>query len=677
MGSSFARSAPAQQHSDPGASTGVASSGVRGNAFRQGEIRRKATGQGPGSDPGGSFDQATKGPLGELPFRDELEASFGMDLGFIEVHLGGPDAAAGLSSLGATGAAAGDVVVFDTATPDKDTVAHEVTHVLQQGGGVAADTGSVSSRGSGAESQANRVAASVVAGQPVTESFTSASPAVHRDDPTWEETGNLIGSPPVRSRTAPPNTSVVENQRVYGQRLGVAEGMKASQQARADSFLDGSGQVTDYRYWFSKVYSYVTENEIRFAKSSTYYYPSYVMASVAYFEQIYADNCAAFDNGGQVEDHWRQAFEQGASELEDVQAWRAAQAMAAADPSGIARALIGLGAIIDLVEGAVDTLVSSMQAHIRFDLPRAESWVFNNFYSHMPGVQISDFRSDFMSMSGVFDQAAASMNGDMAERLGLPVDLAPRLLQDTAMSLWFDADMGTERADTWRRAEILNDDGSGGSGPYAYDSAGGLGGDVTTSDNLAPINDLSEEALRPSMDSSASDIDDDEARDRLTPMSGTAIAAIPLTDKVRLIRAMLSGSCTNDDETQILRVLQNAGGGLATVVDGTNAWDLLYKMNGDEYHTCRSLLRTRYYPLTSQNEALRLVRQCIDGETSEWEEAMVADIFEDRSDNHALVSAVGAAYGGDRSDYWNGLNKLLWQLDGAEDSRIEALFGRD
>ena len=44
---------------------------------------------------------------------------------------------------------------------------------------------------------------------------------------------------------------------------------------------------------------------------------------------------------------------------------------------------------------------------------------------------------------------------DMAEKLGVPVDLMPRMIQDTSMSYLFGADMAAERADTWRRAVAL------------------------------------------------------------------------------------------------------------------------------------------------------------------------------------------------------------------------------
>ena len=60
----------------------------------------------------------------------------------------------------------------------------------------------------------------------------------------------------------------------------------------------------------------------------------------------------------------------------------------------------------------------------------------------MPDVHQADFMPDFMSMSGVFDRAGEAMLPDMAEKLGVPVDLVPRMVQDTSMNYLFGADMG-------------------------------------------------------------------------------------------------------------------------------------------------------------------------------------------------------------------------------------------
>jgi len=71
-----------------------------------------------------------------LPHRGALEAAFGPahDLGGVRAHVGG-DAEQAAHSIGAEAYATGDHVVLP-ADPSLGVVAHEVTHVLQQRGGV-------------------------------------------------------------------------------------------------------------------------------------------------------------------------------------------------------------------------------------------------------------------------------------------------------------------------------------------------------------------------------------------------------------------------------------------------------------------------------------------------------------------------------------------------------------
>ena len=171
-----------------------------------------------------------------------------------------------------------------------------------------------------------------------------------------------------------------------------------------------------------------------------------MLKCVLYFERIYDDNIRAFDTpGARVEDHWRTAFEETArAQQRSEDAYRLMLELQDPDAAGGA----ALNAITQTVLGAMSAMTVSMKAHIRYDLPRAEAWVFNQGYRAMPDVHQDDFMPDFMSMSGVFDRAGEAMLPDMAEKLGVPVDLVPRMVQDTSMSYLFGADMATERADT-------------------------------------------------------------------------------------------------------------------------------------------------------------------------------------------------------------------------------------
>ena len=55
-----------------------------------------------------------------------------------------------------------------------------------------------------------------------------------------------------------------------------------------------------------------------------------------------------------------------------------------------------------------------MQAHIRFDLPRAISAAYDMHYSGIPGTSMDDFKQDFFNMGPVFEQASE----DLAPELG-------------------------------------------------------------------------------------------------------------------------------------------------------------------------------------------------------------------------------------------------------------------
>ncbi len=493
----------------------------------------------------------------------------------------------------------------------------------------------------------------------------------------WEATPNLRGTPPVRDRHSPPNSNVVEDDAEYAALVTEARASLVRQRERAAGYLDERGQLHDFRYFFAKVYSYVTENEIGFCESHAFHYPSYVLKCVLYFERIYDDNIRAFDTpGARVEDHWRTAFEETArAQQRSEDAYRLMLELQDPDAAGGA----ALNAITQTVLGAMTAMTVSMKAHIRYDLPRAEAWVFNQGYRAMPDVHQDDFMPDFMSMSGVFDRAGEAMLPDMAEKLGVPVDLVPRMVQDTSMNYLFGADMATERADTWRRALALGAEHPDDVGPYGRDAAGHMTGDTTQSDQMSAIGGLSDPGLRPSMTGAMDSGDDDSAHADLESKTDEEIAAMPAVRRVQYLRALQAGAAIGDDETLVLRILRASSADLVTIVDGADAWDLMYALDGASATGLRQILRTQYYGATAANTALRLARRCMDGETAEWEEEMVADIVEARADRVALIREIGRAYpdmnGSD--DFAKGLNKLEWQLDGADEDRIHTVLAAD
>jgi hypothetical protein len=120
-----------------------------------------------GGQPGNAAQIAQAGTASggqQIPYRAEMEASFGRDFSNVQAHFG--DAAKQSSdALGAHAYAMGNRVAFADPNPSKALVAHELTHVVQQTEGPqrkATDEG-VSTAG---EAQAEAVEAAVAAGLP-------------------------------------------------------------------------------------------------------------------------------------------------------------------------------------------------------------------------------------------------------------------------------------------------------------------------------------------------------------------------------------------------------------------------------------------------------------------------------------------------------------------------------
>jgi len=113
---------------------------------------------------------ALRGGGTEVPYREEMEDFFGQDFADVTAYVG-----VDLTELDAKGAALGDTIAFDEASPDKKRVVHELTHIVQGRGGeapsedVALDGGGgglagTTSRGESAEKEASSVASAFSSG---------------------------------------------------------------------------------------------------------------------------------------------------------------------------------------------------------------------------------------------------------------------------------------------------------------------------------------------------------------------------------------------------------------------------------------------------------------------------------------------------------------------------------
>lgn len=120
-------------------------------------------------------DDGVASASGELPFREQIQASFGPhDMSGIRAQVGGP-AARSAQALGARAYATGDRLAFAHA-PDLHTAAHEAAHVVQQRSGVSFK-GLDGGAGDPHERQADQAADAVVAGQSAAASLPASPTA--------------------------------------------------------------------------------------------------------------------------------------------------------------------------------------------------------------------------------------------------------------------------------------------------------------------------------------------------------------------------------------------------------------------------------------------------------------------------------------------------------------------
>jgi hypothetical protein len=103
----------------------------------------------------------------KLPYKDEMEQAFGTDLSHVKAHV----SKEATEALNAEAFAVGSQVVFEQHTPPKETVAHEVAHVVQQNEGISGESlgGRLVSE---LEEEADAAAQAIVSGRTV--------PALHQ-----------------------------------------------------------------------------------------------------------------------------------------------------------------------------------------------------------------------------------------------------------------------------------------------------------------------------------------------------------------------------------------------------------------------------------------------------------------------------------------------------------------
>lgn len=152
-------------------------------------------------DPALIFAYGARGMPAHVPYRAEMEQRFGTDFSTVQAHLGQSHATA---ALGATAAANGEAIIFRDQHPDKKTVAHELTHVVQYRRGARSaaprNRTSISRPSDPAEREAERVAEDVAAGHPARVTAQRGSAIFRQEDPGAEHPEN-----PILARMLPPD----------------------------------------------------------------------------------------------------------------------------------------------------------------------------------------------------------------------------------------------------------------------------------------------------------------------------------------------------------------------------------------------------------------------------------------------------------------------------------------
>lgn len=112
------------------------------------------------------FRNATRGSGEQIPFRSDMEAAFGQPFDDVRAHLGKAEE---MKMLGAEAATRGSRIAFRDAQPSRETVAHELVHVVQERtqGASAPNPTRLSHPGEPAEREATHLAARVAGGHTV------------------------------------------------------------------------------------------------------------------------------------------------------------------------------------------------------------------------------------------------------------------------------------------------------------------------------------------------------------------------------------------------------------------------------------------------------------------------------------------------------------------------------
>lgn len=193
----------------------------------------------------------------------------------------------------------------------------------------------------------------------------------------------------------------------------------------------------DLKWLFAKTYYYVTKFEIENVEKGDYLYPHMKMQEVIHFYGTYERNLDNWAAGkkDEVESNWKVAF-QAAEDMNDGSWWRMRS------------------------HEITYALLPSVEAHVRFDLPRAIAAVYQTHYAGIPGASMGAFKADFFAMAGVFERASEAVGPEIEAEMWFVDPGSWGWLRDGAFPFMFH--MGIERNQAWQKAAAISDYGGKG-----------------------------------------------------------------------------------------------------------------------------------------------------------------------------------------------------------------------
>ena len=443
-----------------------------------------------------SVEAATRGGGGtalDPTTQSRMAGAFGgHDFSRVRVHTDG-GAAASSADIGARAYAVGQDLFFGDGAYQPGTaegdglLAHELTHTVQQGHSGAAQRRVVQRFGGPGDPPSPAQAGPTA---------TPGEDPIDNEGNHYRTVGgksHITAAPvhPVPGHSGKFEALPANPLATFNALMAQVEAAKVTQLATADGFAGGRVPPADYKYWFAKVYYYVTQHELAAIRAGTYQYPMMKAQEVIWFNNAYMANVQRWASNAQAEcePHWRQAFtnaeSQASTEVDTLtpligQTVGGGVGLAAGAAGG---AVVGTfvfpgigtavgaglgalgGALTGMMAGApaanslsagarrvMAALLPSMQAHIRFDLPRAIAGCFQSYYAGLPGIGLGDFHPDFDAMGPVFDQAQTSLNPEIAAATGVPARVLTQAATH-AFPAYFD--VAAERRTTWTKSAEL------------------------------------------------------------------------------------------------------------------------------------------------------------------------------------------------------------------------------